>query len=54
MMQFAAQFPDIEIVYSLGTQLSWTHIRQLLPLKTMEEKLYYADNIRCHTFAVIV
>jgi len=45
MMQFAEQFPDIEIVYSLGTQLSWTHIRQLLPLKTIEEKLYYAEEV---------
>jgi len=45
MMQFAEQFPDIEIVYSLGTQLSWSHIRQLLPLKTMEEKLYYAEEV---------
>ena len=45
MMQFATQFPNIEIVYSLGTQLSWTHIRQLLPLKTIEEKLYYAEEV---------
>jgi len=45
MMQFAEQFPDIEIVYSLGTQLSWSHIIELLPLKTMEEKLYYAEEV---------
>ena len=46
MMQFASQFPDFEIVSSLGTQLSWSHIRQLLPLKTIEEKLYdYPYNV---------
>jgi len=45
MMQFATQFPDFEIVSSLGTQLSWTHIRELLPLKTMEEKFYYAEEV---------
>jgi predicted nuclease of restriction endonuclease-like (RecB) superfamily len=45
MMQFATQFPDIEIVHSLGTQLSWSHIRELLPLKTIEEKLYYAEEV---------
>jgi len=45
MMQFAAQFPDFEIVSSLSTQLSWSHIRELLPLKTIEEKLYYAEEV---------
>ncbi|MCL2041991.1 MAG: PDDEXK nuclease domain-containing protein [Bacteroidales bacterium] len=45
MMQFATQFPNIEIVYSLGTQLSWSHIRELLPLQTIEEKLYYAEEV---------
>jgi predicted nuclease of restriction endonuclease-like (RecB) superfamily len=45
MMQFAEQFPNIEIVYSLCTQLSWSHIRELLPLKTIEEKLYYAEEV---------
>jgi predicted nuclease of restriction endonuclease-like (RecB) superfamily len=45
MMQFAVQFPDFEIVSSLSTQLSWTHIRQLLPLKTIEEKMYYAEEV---------
>ena len=45
MMQFAEQFPNIEIVSSLGTQLSWSHIRELLPLKTIEEKMYYAEEV---------
>jgi len=45
MMQFAEQFPDIEIVSTLGTQLSWSHVLALLPLKTMEEKLYYAEEV---------
>ncbi len=44
MMQFAEQF-DFEIVSTLWTQLSWSHIRELLPLKTMEEKLYYAEEV---------
>jgi predicted nuclease of restriction endonuclease-like (RecB) superfamily len=45
MMQFAVQFPDIEIVSTVWTQLSWSHIRELLPLKTIEEKLYYAEEV---------
>jgi len=47
MMQFAIQFPDFEKVSTAWTQLSWSHIRELLPLKTTEEKLYYADEFRC-------
>ncbi|WP_299013708.1 PDDEXK nuclease domain-containing protein [uncultured Polaribacter sp.] len=42
MLQFAEQFNDLEIVTPLVTQLSWTHFLQLLPLKSMEAKLFYA------------
>jgi len=42
MMQFASQFDDEQIVATLSRQLSWSHFLVLLPLKTMEEKLYYA------------
>jgi len=42
MVQFADEFADFEIVTSLMTKLSWTHFLQLLPLKTMEQKLFYA------------
>jgi predicted nuclease of restriction endonuclease-like (RecB) superfamily len=42
MMQFAAQFPDKKNVVPLARQLSWSHIIILLPVKTLEEKLFYA------------
>ena len=42
MMQFAEQFSDQKIVVPLARQLSWSHIIILLPLKTTEEKLFYA------------
>jgi predicted nuclease of restriction endonuclease-like (RecB) superfamily len=42
MMQFAEQFQNIEIVSSLATQLSWSHFIELLPLKTLDAKLFYA------------
>ena len=45
MMQFATQFPDFNIVSTLWTQLSWSHIIELLPLKSIEEKLYYAEEV---------
>jgi len=43
MMQFAEQFTDFEIVVPLARQLSWSHILLLLPLKSKEEKIYYAQ-----------
>jgi len=43
MLQFADQFGDAKIVSTLSTQLSWSHIIELLPLKSMEAKLYYAE-----------
>lgn len=41
MMQFAEQFSDFTIVSALPTQLSWTHFVEILPLKTMDAKLFY-------------
>jgi hypothetical protein len=42
MMQFAEQFPDRKIVVTLSRQLSWSHFIAIIPLKTMEERLFYA------------
>lgn len=43
IMQFAEQFKDLEIVAPLATQLSWSHFTELLPLKSYEAKLFYAQ-----------
>jgi len=43
MMQFAEQFSDFEIVSKPSTQLSWSHIIEILPLKTMDAKLFYLE-----------
>ncbi len=43
MMQFALEFPDYEIVVPLARQLSWSHFLILIPLKTMDSKLFYAN-----------
>ena len=45
MVQFASNFSDFEIVSTLSTQLSWSHIVELLPLKTTESKLFYAQEV---------
>ena len=43
MMQFAEQFQDIEIVVPVARQLSWSHILILLPIKTIDAKMFYAQ-----------
>jgi hypothetical protein len=43
MMQFSEQFPDFEIVSQVATQLSWSHIIEVLPLKTNQAQLYYLE-----------
>ncbi len=41
MMQFAELYPDFSIVSALTTQLSWTHVVEVLPLKAPEARLFY-------------
>ena len=43
MMQFAEEFPDLQIVTPLATQLTWSHFIELLPLETPEKRLFYAQ-----------
>jgi predicted nuclease of restriction endonuclease-like (RecB) superfamily len=43
MLQFAEQFADETIVVPLARQLSWSHFLIILPIKTMEAKLFYAQ-----------
>ena len=42
MMQFAEKFPDIEKVVTLSRHLSWSHFLAIIPLKTEEERNFYA------------
>ena len=44
MKQFSHEFSDFEIVVPLARQLSWSHFLILIPLKSKEAKLYYAQN----------
>lgn len=43
MIQFSEEFPDFEIVVPLARQLSWSHFLILIPLKSQEAKLFYAQ-----------
>ncbi|MDR2205718.1 MAG: DUF1016 N-terminal domain-containing protein [Flavobacteriaceae bacterium] len=41
MMQFADQFPDLEIVVPLARQLSWSHFQILIPIKDNKKRGFY-------------
>ena len=43
MALFAERFPDKKILPPLAAKLSWSHIIELLPLKTDEARIYYAN-----------
>jgi predicted nuclease of restriction endonuclease-like (RecB) superfamily len=45
MMQFAEQFPNRKIVVTLSRQLSWSQFITIIPLKTSDERLFYANLI---------
>lgn len=45
MIQFAEVYSDVQIVVSLTRQLSWTHITALIPLKSEEQRNFYAQKI---------
>jgi predicted nuclease of restriction endonuclease-like (RecB) superfamily len=44
MTLFAERFQDVEILPPLAAKLSWSHIIELLPLKSDEARLYYAND----------
>ena len=41
MIKFAEEFPDIEIVHALRTQLSWTHFRYLIAIDDELKRNFY-------------
>lgn len=45
MLQFAETFPDREKVVTLSRHLSWSHFLVLLPIKTEEQRLFYAQRV---------
>jgi len=44
MVKFSREFTP-EIQATLSPELSWSHIRELLPLKTQAARLFYADEV---------
>jgi predicted nuclease of restriction endonuclease-like (RecB) superfamily len=52
MVQFAEAFPDEQIVATLWRQLSWSHFRELLPLKRPLQREFYAEMCRVEGWSV--
>lgn len=52
MLQFAETFPDESIVATLWRQLSWSHFRELLPLKQPLQREFYAEMSRIEGWSV--
>ena len=46
MMRFAEVFPDPEIVTAVRTQLSWTHLREIVALDDPLKRQFYAELCR--------
>ena len=52
MVKFAEAFPDEAIVATLSQQLSWSHFRELLPLKQPLQREFYAEMCRLEGWSV--
>jgi len=52
MIQFAEAFPNEQIVATLMRQLSWSHFRELLPLKQPLQREFYAEMCRIEGWSV--
>ena len=52
MLQFANLFEEEQIVVTLSRQLSWSHFLALIPLKSYEARLFYAQKSITETLGV--
>jgi len=54
MVRFAELFPDTQIVATLSQQLSWSHIKEILPLKKPFQRDFYAEMCRIERWSIRV
>jgi predicted nuclease of restriction endonuclease-like (RecB) superfamily len=52
MVRFAEAFPDTQIVATLSRQLSWSHFKEILPLKKPLQRNFYAEMCRIERWSV--
>jgi predicted nuclease of restriction endonuclease-like (RecB) superfamily len=43
MIRFSRQLPDLDSVVTLSRQLSWTHIKAILPVRDPDARAFYVD-----------
>lgn len=49
---FAETFPDFTIVHTLCTQLSWSHIRLIIPMKSELQRQFYIEMCKLEKWSV--
>ena len=54
MIQFSVEFPDFQIVVPLARQLTWSHFLLLIPIKSIDSKLYYAQHASENNWGAIL
>ncbi len=54
MMQFAETFPDEQIVSALMKQLSWSHIKLLIPIEDLIKREFYIEMCKLERWSVRV
>jgi predicted nuclease of restriction endonuclease-like (RecB) superfamily len=54
MMQFASAFPEKEIVHTLCSQLSWSHIKILIPIDDPLKREFYIEMCKLEKWSVRV
>jgi hypothetical protein len=52
MVQFAERFADLTIVATLARQLSWSHFKELIPIKDEKARFFYAAEASNRDFGV--
>lgn len=52
MVRFARQFPDYARVSSLAERLSWSHVVELLAIKSDDAQAFYADEAAAKRLSV--
>lgn len=52
MLQFAQEFPDQEIVATVSRQLSWSHLKELIPLPSEDARRFYIEQTTTKHLAV--
>lgn len=52
MIQFAEVFPDKKIVYTMCTQLSWSHIKILIPIENELKRTFYTEICKLEKWSV--